>query len=196
MRLMSLHGLSRDAWNRYRSGGSWDYRILEAGYKYNLTDIASALGVVQLARAESMRRERERQALRYLDAFADVAEIELPITSRDRLHAWHLFPIRLRLDRLSIDRNEFIVEINGLGVGTSVHWRPLHLHPYYQERLGWPAELFPTANAEWPRRVTLPLFPGMTEAEQEHVIDVVRSTCERRRRPTRDAAHAAVAVGR
>lgn len=182
MRLMSLHGLSHGAWSRFRKEGSWDYRILDAGYKYNLTDLAAALGVVQLRRAESMRQKRERLALRYREALADMEEIELPPSPPDRLHAWHLFPIRLRLERLTCARHAFVSGLLELGVSVSVHWRPLHLHPYYQERLGWTADLFPAANSEWPRRLTLPLFSDMSYAEQDHVIAVVRSLCVRHRR--------------
>jgi dTDP-4-amino-4,6-dideoxygalactose transaminase len=177
LRLMALHGLSRDAWDRYRQGAQWDYRILAPGYKYNLTDIASALGIHQLARAEEMRQARERLARRYLDKLAAIDELELPPDPVDRVHSWHLFTIRLRLDRLRIDRNAFVDGLRERGIGFSVHWRPLHLHPYYEERVGWPADLLPEATREWPRRVSLPLYPDMTESEQDHVIAALRELC-------------------
>ncbi|MDQ3652232.1 MAG: DegT/DnrJ/EryC1/StrS family aminotransferase [Acidobacteriota bacterium] len=177
MRLMSLHGLSRDAWERYSGGGSWDYRIIAPGYKYNLTDIAAGIGIHQLARAEKMRLEREDIAHRYLQALGDVEEVELPAEDANRIHAWHLFPIRLRLGRLSINRNVFIEKLKEAGVGCSVHWRPLHLHPYYQETFGWRAEDFPVATALWERLISLPLFPGMRDDELEHVMRTVRSLC-------------------
>ena len=97
----------------------------------------------------------------------------------NRIHAWHLFPIRLRLDELAIDRNAFIDELRAAGVGCSVHWRPLHLHPYYRERFGWTAEDFPVASPLWERLVSLPLFPGMHAAERAHVVQVVRDLCTR-----------------
>jgi perosamine synthetase len=137
MRLMSLHGLSQDAWERYSGGSSWDYQIIAPGFKYNLTDIAAAIGIHQLARAEAMRCERERIAQTYLEQFAEMDEIELPEEDSNRINAWHLFPIRLRLDKLKIDRNGFIEELKQAGIGCSVHWRPLHLHPYYRETFGW-----------------------------------------------------------
>ena len=140
MRQMSLHGLSHDAWKRYAGNSAWDYAIVAAGFKYNMTDVAAALGLGQLRRAETMRCQREAIAREYLAAFAGTEQIELPPDSADRLHSWHLFPIRLRLDRLRIDRNKFIEEIRARGVGCSVHWRPLHLHPYYQESFGWRPE--------------------------------------------------------
>src|SRR5262249_22290495 len=133
MRQMSLHGLSHDAWKRYSGNNAWDYRIVAAGFKYNMTDVASALGIGQLRRAEEMRCEREAIAAFYRAALNDVTGIELPPAPEDRIHSWHLFPIRLQLDNLRIDRNRFIEELRARGVGCSVHWRPLHMHPYYQE---------------------------------------------------------------
>ena len=179
MRLMSLHGLSHDAWGRYSAGGSWDYKIIAPGYKYNLTDIAAAIGVGQLARAERMRREREAVARYYMEALADVEEIELPPEDANRVHSWHLFPVRLRLEWLAIDRDTFIEELKRSGVGCSVHWRPLHLHPYYREVFGWRPEDFPVATAVWERLVSLPIFPGMRKTEAEHVIRTVRNLCAR-----------------
>jgi hypothetical protein len=177
MRTMSLHGLSHDAWGRYSGGGSWDYQIVDAGYKYNLTDIAAAIGVHQIERAEAMRVEREALAHWYLKQLSDVGELELPTLPDNRILAWHLFPIRLRLNQLSIDRNAFIVKLREQGVGCSVHWRPLHLHPYYRERFGWMAEDFPVASPLWERLVSLPLFPGISDAERGHVVRVVRQLC-------------------
>jgi perosamine synthetase len=182
MRMMSLHGLSHDAWNRYSGGKAWDYRIVAPGYKYNMTDLAAAIGIHQLARAEEMRLSREAIARRYCEALADVDAIELPIWPENRIHSWHLFPIRLRLDKLAIDRNEFIDQLKSSGVGCSVHWRPLHLHPYYAETFGWRAEHLPTASATWERLVSLPLFPGMSDEEFAHVVQVVRSICGEQRR--------------
>lgn len=178
IRLMSLHGLSHDAWGRYSGGGNWDYRIILPGYKYNLTDIAGAIGIHQLARGEEMRQDRERIAAFYLRELADVLEIELPVWDDNRLHSWHLFPIRLKLDELRISRNEFMERLKASGVGCSVHWRPLHLHPLYMERFGWAQEDFPAATALWERLISLPIFPSMTEAEMNHVIATVKDICQ------------------
>ena len=168
-RRMSLHGLSRDAWKRY-AGGSWYYEILDAGYKYNLTDLAAALGRVQLSRARNLRDQRARIAGRYDDLLRDIEEIELPREQIDRLHSWHLYPLRLMLDRLSIDRDTFIEELGRAGVGASVHWMPLHLHPFYRDRFGYRPEHLPVATAEWRRLVSLPIFPGMREVHIERVL--------------------------
>lgn len=179
MRVMSLHGLSQDAWERYSGGSSWDYRIIAPGFKYNLTDIAAAIGIHQLARAEAMRREREQIAQTYLEEFAEIDEIELPPEDPNRIHAWHLFPIRLRLDQIKIDRNQFVEELKRDGVGCSVHWRPLHLHPYYQETFGYRPEDFPVATAVWERLISLPIFPAMRQAEINHVVNTVKDICRR-----------------
>ncbi len=177
IRLMSLHGLSHDAWGRYSGGNQWDYRIIAPGFKYNLTDIAAGMGIAQLAKAEKMRCERESIAHYYLQQLADVDEIELPAVDPDRIHSWHLFPIKLRLESLSIDRNTFMEELNAAGVACSVHWRPLHLHPYYAEAFGWRSDHFPVASSEWLRLVSLPIFPGMSECEIGQVLNAVRTIC-------------------
>ena len=135
MRQMSLHGLSHDAWKRYMGTGSWDYAIEAPGFKYNLTDVAAAIGLHQLAQAEAFRRSREAIALSYIERLAPIDAVELPPNPTNRMHAWHLFPLRLRLDRLAIDRNTFFEEMRQRGIGCSVHWRPLHLHPYYQRHV-------------------------------------------------------------
>jgi perosamine synthetase len=191
MRMMSLHGLSQDAWDRYSGGRSWDYRIVAPGFKYNLTDIAAALGIRQLARAEEMRREREEIAERYRAAFKDIEELELPPFSSDRIHSWHLFPIRLRLDRLNVDRNAFLDELKNRGVGCSVHYRPLHLHTYYEQTFGWQPQDLPVATATWERLITLPLFPGMRDEEVEHVVSTTRDLCAQYSRTAAPAARAA-----
>ena len=182
IRLMSLHGLSHDAWGRYSANGNWDYKIVAPGYKYNLTDVAAAMGIHQLDRAEEMRREREVIAKRYCDAFAGVAQIELPPHGENHIHSWHLFAVKLRLKRLTINRDEFMNELKRAGVGCSVHWRPLHLHPYYQKTFGWRAKDLPVATAMWKRLVSLPIFPGMLNDEIEHVISTVKRICARHAR--------------
>ncbi len=184
MRQMSLHGLSNDAWNRYSGNGSWDYRIVAPGYKYNLTDVAASLGTLQLRRADQLRLDREAIAKFYTDRLNHLAEIELPPWPPNRLHAWHLFPVRLRLEKLSIDRNEFINQLRASGVGCSVHWRPLHLHPYYETAFGWTPDDLPVATRQWQRLVSLPLFPGMREQESKYVVDVLLGLCRKFSKPS------------
>ncbi len=180
MRQMSLHGLSHDAWNRYTGeSNSWDYKIVAPGYKYNLTDIAAALGLHQLERAEAMRCRRENIARFYEWRLSELEELELPPWPRHRIQSWHLYPIRLALESLSVDRDQFLRLLREQGVGCSVHWRPLHLHPYYRETFGWQPQQLPAATSQWERLISLPIFPDMREEEQEHVASVVRSLCRR-----------------
>ena len=182
MRLMSLHGLSHDAWGRYLQSGSWDYQILAPGFKYNLTDVAAAVGIHQLARAEAMRTRRQEIAEEYHARFAILDTVELPPAPADRIHSWHLFPIRLRLDRLSITRNAFIDELKRRGVTPAVHWRPLHLHPYYRETFGVRPDDYPRATALFDRNVSLPLFPAMDDSEIDYVVETVADILTAHRR--------------
>ena len=175
-RVMSLHGISRDAWNRYTASGSWYYEIEDAGFKYNMTDISAALGLVQLDRADELLAARRELAAAYIDTlggppFDDL--IELPPDAPDGSHAWHLFIIRLALDRLTIDRAQVINGLKELGVGTSVHFIPLHLHPYYRTRWGYKPQDLPIATAEYERALSLPIWPGMTAADVERVISAL-----------------------
>ena len=174
MRIMSLHGISRDAWKRFTAEGSWYYEIVAPGYKYNLTDIASALGIHQLRQADAFHGERRRVAECYARLLGDVEEVELPRELPDRMHSWHLYPIRLRLERLRLDRAGFIVELKQRGIVTSVHWMPLHLHPYYRETYGCKRLDFPVAAEAYDRLVSLPIFPGLSEAEVAYVAGAVR----------------------
>jgi dTDP-4-amino-4,6-dideoxygalactose transaminase len=171
MRVMSLHGMSKDAWNRFGNEGRWYYEIIAPGFKYNLTDIAGALGVVQLGRADEFWRARREQAGRYIEALAGAKAFELPRELPDRRHSWHVFALRLMPGALRIDRARVIEEMRKRGITCSVHWMPLHQQPYYRERYGYVAEQFPIAHREWQRLISLPIFPGMTDAEQEHVIE-------------------------
>ena len=183
IRLMRLHGIERDAWKRYRDEGSWRYQVLEAGFKYNLTDFQSAIGLVQLAKCDRMRQAREMIAQRYNDVFSSTEELLLPATLSDRTTSWHLYILRLRLDRLRVDRDDFVRKINERGVACSVHFIPLHLQPYYQRAYGYKAGDFPSAEMQFRSCLSLPIFPGMNDAEVEHVTRVVQETTRRSRIP-------------
>ena len=172
--LMRLHGIGRDAWKRYARAGSWYYEVQEAGYKMNLPDILAALGRAQLQKADLFLRQRQEIAEAYRRAFRDIEELELPPgDSADVQHAWHLFILRLRPELLSIGRDEFIEEMKSLGIGTSVHFIPLHRHPYYIRNYGCQTADFPNAEANYQRSFSLPIFPGLTRAQQNRVIDAV-----------------------
>lgn len=176
IRLLSLHGLSHDAWGRYSGNGSWDYKIIAPGYKYNLTDIAASIGRGQLSRAEEMRKRREAIARFYVDSFANVREFQLPPICDDRIHSWHLFPIRLDLESLAIDRDGFMEKLKQNRVGCSVHWRPLHLHPLYA-KFGWKESDLPVASSMWKRLISLPLYSSMSVEEATHVVETVKRIC-------------------
>lgn len=170
-RLMRLHGITRDAWRRYTTSGSWYYEIEEAGFKYNMPDIAAALGLVQWRRAEAMRKERERVAYAYREAIGRYGlsdQIELPVwPGNGEVHAWHLFPIRLRA---GVERNAVIDSLRSEGIGTSVHFIPLHLHPLYAKRYGYRPDDFPIATAEYAREISLPIYPSLSEADVDAIV--------------------------
>src|SRR5882724_11954755 len=176
MRLMRLHGIERDAWKRYRGDGSWFYEVLEAGFKYNLTDFQSAMGLVQLAKSDSMRQARERIAHQYSDAFSSCEELLTPTVLPDRVTSWHLYILRLRLDRLNVDRNGFIEALHRRGVMCSVHFIPLHLQPYYRRAYGYKVGDFGNAEKEYHSCLSLPIYPSMTELEINQVIKAVLNT--------------------
>jgi dTDP-4-amino-4,6-dideoxygalactose transaminase len=173
IRMMRLHGIDRDVFDRYRSDRpAWRYNVVEAGFKYNLTDSAAAMGLVQLDRAEKMRLRREEMAIRYREAFAELP-LDLPcIAAEEDVHAWHLFVVRIRPDA-PVRRDEFIAEMSRLGVGCSVHFIPLHMHSLWRERYGLSDAMFPVATSEFERVVSLPLFSGMTDDQVDRVIDTV-----------------------
>jgi perosamine synthetase len=182
MRIMSLHGISKEAWKRYTSEGSWYYEVLAPGYKYNLTDVAAAIGIEQLKKCERFREARRRVAALYDKAFADLPEIAVPTVRPHIEHAWHLYVIKVCPEALRIGRNEFIECLKRAGVGTSVHFIPLHLHPYYRTTFGYRPEDFPNASAAFQRIISLPLYPGMKEEDTRAVIEAVRNVCAQNRR--------------
>lgn len=179
--LLSLHGMSRDAWKRYRTGGSWYYELLDAGFKYNFTDLQAALGLPQLARLRTLQAQRRALATLYDRELGDLPEVRLPAQKKGRVHAWHLYIIRLRLEQLKIDRNQFIHELTRRRIGTAVHFIPLHLHPYYRERYGYQPEDFPVAHDNYQRAITLPLYPRMTRAMVCYVAGAVREIVQKYR---------------
>lgn len=182
VRLMSLHGLSKDAWRRFARGGSWNYDIVQPGFKYNMTDVAAALGLSQLGRAQEMQRQREAIAARYQAAFAQCEALVTPTCREDRKHAWHLYPLRLQPAHLTLSRDEFIQQLQARAIQTSVHYKPLHLHPYYQETYPFDENDLTVATKEWQKMLSLPLYPGLTSAQQEWVITSVLEIIKQHRR--------------
>ena len=184
IRIMSLHGISKDAWKRYTAQGSWYYEIIAPGYKYNMTDIAAALGIVQLKKADKFWQRRTKIAQMYNEAFGHIEAIETPHTSHltphtKTKHSWHLYVIKLNLEGLTIDRAQFIEELKSRGIGTSVHFMPLHMHPYYRETYGYRPEDFPVAYEAYQKIISLPIYPKMTDEEVGRVIEAVIDVAEK-----------------
>jgi dTDP-4-amino-4,6-dideoxygalactose transaminase len=175
MRLLTLHGMSRDAWKRYTGTGSWYYEVVLPGYKDNMTDIQAALGIHQLRKLDGFIETRRRYARLYDEAFAALPEVETPIIRSGRCHVFHLYPIRLDLEGLAIDRAQFIEELRARNVGTSVHFVPVHLHPFYAGQFGYRPGDLPSAEALYRRIISLPLYPAMTEGD---IADVIRAVIE------------------
>ena len=182
IRMMSLHGISKDAWKRFTSEGSWYYEIMAPGFKYNLTDIAAAIGLHQLRKAERFRVERERVARTYRARMASFPEVILPGEDPNRINSWHLFVIRLRLDQLTIDRAGIISLLKEAGIGTSVHWMPLHMHPYYRQAYGYGPEDLPVSTRLYPEIISLPIFPSMRDEEVAFVCDSLSSILTKHQR--------------
>ena len=175
-RIMRLHGISRDAWKRYTAGGSWYYEIEDVGFKYNLTDLAAALGLVQLERAEEMRVARARVAGWYDAQLRDAGlldRVALPArTAPGDVHAWHLYMLHLLGE--APDRAGVIDALKAEGIGTSVHFIPLHLHPYYGRTYGYARGDLPAAEDAYDREISLPIYPDLAEAEVARVVDALR----------------------
>jgi perosamine synthetase len=172
--LMRLHGISGDAWKRYMSEGSWYYEVVEPGFKMNMPDLLAALGRAQLRKCDEFHRRRCEIAAQYLHSLREMDELELPAVARHTDHAWHLFILRLRPEHLGLNRNEFVRNLKAAGIGTSVHFIPLHLHPYYQQQYGYQPGEFPRAEDAYSRAISLPIFPAMRVDEVERVIAAVK----------------------
>lgn len=182
LRRLSLHGISKDAWKRYTAEGSWRYDILETGYKYNMTDLVAAIGIPQLAKCDAMCARRRSLAERYNNALASLDAYQVPSTPANSSHAWHLYVLLVNPSALSIDRNRVIEELKARGIGTSVHFIPLHLHTLYQEQLGYRGGNFPNAEERFERAISLPVFPAMTEDDSSRVIEALHDIARKYRR--------------
>ncbi|HMN69451.1 MAG TPA: DegT/DnrJ/EryC1/StrS family aminotransferase [Bdellovibrionales bacterium] len=178
-RRLALHGLSRDAWNRFAKGGSWEYDVPEPGYKYNLTDIASAMGVAQLDRLDELYEARMRIVNAYDQAFKNTKHFRAVKTREGVLSSHHLYVILLELGTLTIDRNRFINELAERNIGTSVHYTPVHMFSYYAKKYGWTPESFPNAHRAFTRMLSLPLSSKMNPNDAADVIEAVNDVCRK-----------------
>jgi perosamine synthetase len=167
---LRLHGISRDAWNRYSETGNWQYDVLEAGYKYNPTDISSAIGIEQLEKSDDMNRRRSEIASMYNDYFAGSEFAEIYTVKNDRISSWHLYPLKIRIEASSVNRDQFIEEMKTRGIKTGVHFIPLYRFSCFKGG-GLRPEDFPGSEYVFSREVSLPIFPDMSNVEVEYVAE-------------------------
>jgi perosamine synthetase len=176
-RRLSLHGITADGWKRYRLGGKWFYEVVEMGYKYNLTDIAAAMGLVQLDKLDAFDARRHEIARTFREKLSDLSDLALPVEPEHVRHAWHLYIVGLTA-KARVSRETLIERLTERGVGTSVHFIPAHLHPYYASHLGHRRGDFPRAEAAFECAVSLPLYPAMTDEDVDYVAAAVREALE------------------
>ncbi|NPV54613.1 MAG: DegT/DnrJ/EryC1/StrS aminotransferase family protein [Firmicutes bacterium] len=181
-RIISLHGMSKDAWKRYDKGGSWYYEVVLPGFKYNMTDIQASIGLQQLKKLPQFQQRRREVVRRYNEAFSQYPYFEVPAERLEVEHAWHLYVLRLNLGTLRIDRAQFIEELKARNIGTSVHFIPVHLHPYYRDKYGFKPKDFPVAYSNYLRMISLPLHPRLTDADVSDVVEAVVDVAETFRR--------------
>jgi perosamine synthetase len=182
IRARRLHGMSRDAWRRYSASGSWRYDVGYPGFKYNLTDPAAAMGLVQLRRLPELQRRRLELVALYDRLLADVVQLQRPTVRPGVESAWHLYAIRLRPQRLRIHRDEVIERLRARGVGTGVHFIPLHMHSYYRETFGCTPTDFPVASAAIEELISLPLYTRMSDDDVAYVADILKGVLDENRR--------------
>ena len=172
-RIVSLHGMSSDAWRRYAKGGNWRYEVVTPGFKYNMTDIAAALGLTQLRKLKQFQRRRREIVDAYTAAFSKIDALQVPVERSEVEHAWHLYVLRLNPHQLRIGRDEFVDELTRRNIGTSVHFIPIYLHPFYRDKYHLSPDNFPVTQENFCRMLSLPLNPGLTDEDVLDVIDAV-----------------------
>ncbi len=180
--IMRLHGINRDAWKRYSESGSWYYEVVAPGFKYNFTDLQASLGLPQLKKVDYMWESRKRIAARYTKDLKDLDTIELHTIKSDRESSWHLFPIRLHLEKLNKTRAQIIEELRKNNIGVGVHFMPVHQHLYYSETFNLKDDNYPVASSIFPRLLSLPIYPGMNDENVDRVISVLIDILNRAKR--------------
>jgi dTDP-4-amino-4,6-dideoxygalactose transaminase len=179
VKTMRLHGINRDIWDRFTAKvPSWEYDVVEAGYKYNMPDVNAAIGLGQLEQAEKFRHERQRAVQYYIEHLSDIEAIDLPLSHvKHEEHAWHLFPLVLN-GKAKITRNHLIEKLSEEGIGTSVHYKPLHQMTYYKERFNLRPEDFPNAEKTWQGNFSLPLYPFMSESDLNYICKTLHNVLD------------------
>lgn len=181
-RVLALHGMSRGAWNRFAKGASWKYDVPEPGFKYNMTDVAAAMGIVQLQRLPELYERRMKIVNLYKKEFASSPYFQTLKVLPGYQTSWHLFLILLNLETLKITRDEFIDQLSAANIGSSVHYKPVHMMSYYAEKYGWTPESFPNASRAFDRMISIPLSSRMTEQDGHDVVEAVNSLCKKNAR--------------
>lgn len=179
MQTLRLHGIDRDVWNRYSKSAtenSWEYDVVEAGYKYNLSDIQASIGVVQLKRAFALQGKRESIASFYNDQLSNIKGIEVPQFTNE--HSWHLYIIKIT-NEIKISRNQFMKELFARGIGVSVHFKPLHLMSYYSKRYNYSEDSFPNAYEVYKKSISIPIYPDMRKKDMKRVVDAIKQIAEK-----------------
>ncbi|MBJ7600971.1 MAG: UDP-4-amino-4,6-dideoxy-N-acetyl-beta-L-altrosamine transaminase [Candidatus Nephthysia bennettiae] len=177
---LALHGMTRGAWNRYAAEGSWFYEVLEPGYKCNMSDLVASVGLHQLARRTWLHSRRRAIARRYTAALSGVTGLDPPPEPAHVDHSWHLYMLRVRAEDAHVTRDELVGALSAANVGTSVHFIPLHLQPYYRTTYELHPEDFPSALAAYRQEISLPIYPGMTDEDVDYVIETILQTMEGR----------------
>ena len=173
-RIIGNHGMNRDAWKRFDKSGSWYYEVVLPGFKYNMTDVQAAIGLHQLDRLNGFQKRRREVVAAYEKGFGELLAIQLPIERPEVESSWHLYVIRLNPGRINIDRNAFIEELKIRNIGTSVHYLPVHMHPFYRDKYGYKPEDCPVAADAYSRMLTLPLHPGLSDQDVLDVVEAVQ----------------------
>jgi len=172
IRILSLHGMSKDAWKRYSGKGSWYYEVVLPGYKYNMPDILASLGICQIKKINKFIAKKQKIAEIYQSNFSGIKELVLPKTEKENRHSWYLYPVLINSDKIS--RNDFIEALKLENIGATVHFIPVHLHPYYKEKFGYKEGDFPNAEYIYKRIVSLPIHSAMTEKDAKDVVFAVK----------------------
>lgn len=180
--IISLHGMSKDAWKRYDKGGSWYYEVVCPGFKYNMTDIQAAIGLQQLKKLPKFQARRRQIVRMYNEAFGKHPYFQTPVERPEVEHAWHLYVLRLNLETLTIGRDQFIEALKARNIVPSVHFIPIHIHPYYRDKYGYKPQDFPVAYSNYLRMMSLPLHPGLTDEDVNDVIEAVLDVAQTYRR--------------
>jgi dTDP-4-amino-4,6-dideoxygalactose transaminase len=172
MRLLSYHGMSRDSWERYADRGSWYYQVEVAGYKSNMNDILASLGISQLEKFDKIQKRRSEIAAKYLERLGSTPFFELPTVREGNIHTWHLFVIRLNTDMITLDRDAFVRALAAENIGCSVHFIPIHMHPFF-EAYSKENDRFPVCDNYFNRCISLPIYPGMRDSDVQEVVDAL-----------------------